>query len=458
MSVEYLGPSITNELGSEPLDAAFERNPLARGRHRDFLDAIDGVPVEKLVKDYGTPLFVMSENKLRTTARRMRKAFRDAYPRVEFRWSFKTNPLDALCAVLRAEGWGAEVVSSYEYKKARRMGFEGHEIVFNGPYKSRGALEQALRDGSMIQIDNWEELSEIEDLAKKIGGVHQVGVRVQMATGYSPEWTKFGFPLSNGEAEQAALRVVRNDHLRLHTLHTHLGTYILEPRAYRVATQLLLGLRESLFEEAGFLVECLNLGGGFPSDSLLHGMVGPPEQVIPPIERYAEAITDELNMLPARKRPLLRLEAGRHLVDNAGSLLTSVVAVKSTQFAAGPPRACYVVDSGVNLFYTAAWFAIQATPTRTVDSASEPAKLVGDLCMEIDVIREQVMLPRLQVRDVLTLHPVGAYNFNQSMDFIHLRPAVVMIGPGGQVEVIRRGEELEDFSKLEVVPARLRKG
>lgn len=464
MNVKYAGLGITNELGRQPLNAAFERNPLALGQHCDFVEDIDGVAVNKIVEEFGTPLFVISEKTLRAKADRMRNAFRSLYPRVEFAWSLKTNPIDAVCAVLHSEGWGAEVVSSHEYLKARNAGFDGREIIFNGPYKKRSSLERALREGAMVQIDNWEELGTIEEVAREIGGVHDVGIRVQIATGYAPNWTKFGLSLQTGEASQAALRVIRSKHLRLHTLHCHIGTYLLDPQAYRVATQALIGLREALREETGHLVDCVNLGGGFPSDSLLHGMAGPAEQVVPRIERYAEVIANELNKLPARRRPLLRLESGRFLIDNACSLLTSIVAVKEAPLNSGnsgrptgSTRPCYFVDSGINLLYTAAWFSLQVSPSRPVEAPSEPARLVGDLCMEIDVIREQAMLPRLDLGDTLVIHPVGAYNFNQSMDFIHLRPAVVMVSPDGGVHTVRRRERIQDFAPLETLPAHLTK-
>lgn len=458
MNTRYQGPTITSELGALPLNSALGRNPLALGRQIEAIERIDGVPVEDLLERFGSPLFVLSEATLRARADRMRRAFRSIHPRTEFGWSFKTNPLDAVCGVMKSEGWMAEVVSSYEYARARHLGYEGREIIFNGPYKRRDTLELALREGALVQIDNWEELANVESVAAARGGVHEVGIRVQIATGYAPTWSKFGFPFASGEALQAALRVIRHPNLKLHTLHCHIGTYLLDPRAYSVATQVLLGLRELLREETGHLAECINLGGGLPSDSLLHGMAGPAAAVVPPVEAYAEAIAAEIKRLPARQRPILRLENGRHLCDNAGFLLTTVVGRKNmATAAAGPPegKVGYILDAGINLLYTAAWFAIQAAPARTIDGALEPARLMGDLCMEIDVIREEVLLPRLQVGDALVLHPVGAYNFNQSMDFIHLRPAVAMIDPKGQPHLVRQREQLEDFARLEQLPPHL---
>ncbi|WP_161594613.1 type III PLP-dependent enzyme domain-containing protein [Marimonas lutisalis] len=473
MNETYKGPEISDELGNLPIESAAERNPISRGMYKNVLDTIDGVAVEDLAREYDTPVFVFSERTVRDRARRMREAFRTRYADTSFAWSFKTNRLDAICSILKEEGWLAEVVSSFEYSKARHLGYRGDEIVFNGPYKRRNSIEKAMGEGALIQIDNWDELATIENAVEEMGGTYDVGIRIWFNSAHAPLWSKFGFNLANGEAYNAARRIIDNPALRLHTLHCHIGTYLLDPEAYRLTTQAMLGLRAELKEDTGHLVPCLNLGGGFPSYSLLHGMAGPAEQAVPPIESYAEAITSELKALPKAERPVLRLESGRFLVDNAGYLITSVVAIKGASYkhppgsplsnlaqkeqslGAHPAKLGYVLDAGVNLLFTAAWFAIDASPSRAVPGKLYPTRLLGDLCMEIDVIRETINLPHLRVGDSLTLHPVGAYNFDQSMQFIHLRPAVVLIDENSDVHLIREREDMEYMESRERLPKHL---
>lgn len=470
MNRDYIPPTISNELGRQALDAAADRNIYARGTSTPTLFEIDGIPVASLVGQFGSPLFVFSEHGLREKARHMREAFRSRYENTHFAWSYKTNYLNAVCQVFHQEGWMAEVVSDFEYHKARKLGIAGKDIVFNGPYKPRKILELAIDEGALIQIDNWDELNLIEELTKHIKRPLDVGIRVWLDASIRPIWTKFGFSVENGEAGRAAERIVKNPNLRLHTLHAHIGTYILDPNAYRVAVTKLVALREQLHIEHRHLVPCLNLGGGFPSQSLLYGMEGPPERVIPPIEVYADAITEVLNRLPAKKRPQLRFESGRYLVDEAGYLLTSVVATKGIrrplainsnlsawdykeQLLLGEDaRASYVLDAGVNILYTAAWYQLNVLPSRAISALPAPSRLYGPLCMAIDVIRYSINLPPLDVGDIVTLHPVGAYNVSQSMQFISYRPAVVMIGDNGKPELIRAREVLEDVDGPERLP------
>ena len=202
-------------------------------------------------------------------------------------------------------------------------------------------------------------------------------------------------------------------------------------------------------------------------------MVRPAEHLIRPIEEYAEAITGVLNKLPEKKKPLLRMELGRHLVDEAGYLLTTVVALKGRdrptpattdlsarsakewQILQEDAKRGLVVDVGINLLYTAAWFEIGVWPSQLANMPATPTRLYGNLCMALDVIRESVDLPALDVGDILTLHPVGAYNLAQSMQFIAYRPAVVLISENGKPGLIRRRETLEDIDGAELLPSHL---
>lgn len=479
MTEQYVPPIISGELGQDTATAAADRNFYARSVRAPAPPAlpafseIDGISISSLVSEFGSPLFVFSEKDVRAKARQMREAFKSRYPRTSFAWSVKTNYLNAICQILRNEGWIAEVVSDFEYRKARKLGFPGNEVVFNGPYKPPEILKLAVSEGALVQIDNLEELGHVEELAKHAQEPIELGLRVWLDAGVRPIWSKFGFALANGEAERVAARVVANPKLKLHTLHCHIGTFILSPSAYRVATQKLLALREQIHTKHGHLVACLNLGGGFPSRSLLHGMTGPAEKAVPPIDDYADAITEVLNRLPAKKRPLLRLESGRSLVDEAGYLLTTVVSTKGINRPAlansdlsatdykermilsDLTKIGYVVDAGVNLLYTAAWYQFDVRPSHFIDSPPIPSRLYGPLCMAIDVIRDNVDLPPLTAGDILTLHPVGAYNVVQSMQFISYRPAVVLIGANGIPEVIRSRETLEDIDRPERLPAHL---
>lgn len=453
-------------------------NATALGGDAAPLTAIDGVAVADLVKRHGSPLFVFSEQTLRTTHRAIAGEFRQRYADTQFGWSYKTNYLKAVCRVFHQEGALAEVVSGFEYDKARALGMTGGQIVFNGPHKSRADLERAVADGACLQVDNFEELALLEAIAREQGRTIPVGLRVFMDTGIRPVWSKFGFCVDDGEAGEAIRWMARSGGLlTLAGLHSHLGTCILEPDAYGEAVETLIDVSDWARRTYGFDVDWFNLGGGLPSSATLHGQYLPARQSNPPVSRYAEQICQPLNRRYAgdQRRPVLLLETGRAMVDDAGTLLTTVVAIKGGHeertpnmpvafdpkgLASSPPgmdavRPGVVIDAGVHLLYTAAWYRLEVRPTRVMAGPPRERRLFGCLCMNIDVVRESVPLSEPAAGDVLAIQPVGAYALTQSMQFIAYRPRVVMIDPSGVDHIIREREDLAYVEQMERLPEHL---
>jgi diaminopimelate decarboxylase len=128
---------------------------------------IEGVAVSELAEQYGSPLFVLSERKIRKTFQAARQSFESRYPRVQFAWSYKTNYLSAVCNVFHQEGSWAEVVSGFEYDKAIKNGVDGSHIIFNGPDKSEEDLRKATTNNSLIHIDHLDELYMLQDIARE---------------------------------------------------------------------------------------------------------------------------------------------------------------------------------------------------------------------------------------------------------------------------------------------------
>ena len=451
-------------------------NRNAFGSQSETCESINSVPISRLVAEFDSPLFVFSEKTLRDTYKKASNAFAKRYPNHQFAWSYKTNYLKAICQTFHEEGAWAEVVSEFEYQKARASGMPGHKIIFNGPHKPRAILRQALKEGARIQIDHLEELLMVEEIVAEDDIQNPVvSLRVYLDAGIRPIWSKFGFNLEDGEAWRAAQRLHLGGIIKLSGLHTHIGTYILDPEAYRVAARKLTIFAQKLRRDFEMDIHTLNMGGGFASLSTLHGQYLPADQIVPTFDAYATAISEGIldHLAPDQTPPRLLLETGRALVDEAGYLITSVIANKVNRLypevpqpgAQGkgasvalpesiPTRGSHalVLDSGVNLLYTATWFRPKVWPARKTLGSPAPTTLYGCLCMNIDVIQEATPLPPLSPGDALVLHPVGAYNVTQSMQFIAFRPAVVMIMEDGRVEVIRERENLEHVERMERVP------
>lgn len=425
--------------------------------HHGIMDNIDDYPVTELLKKYGSPLFVISEETLRKNFQRFQQAFSSRYPHIRFGWSYKTNYLAAVCNTFHQMGAHAEVVSAFEYEKATSQGVPGEKIIFNGPNKSKAILKEAVQQGSEIHIDHLDELYLLEQVAIELNKTLKVGIRLNFNTTYTEPWSRFGFNVESGQALDAAWRIKESNNLQLAYLHSHIGTFILEPRAYTTQIEVMCEFMRQVEEQTRCTIEGIDIGGGFASHNALQGIYLPPEQVVPSIEQYAEAICDPLMALTHEReqrglnRPVLTLETGRAMIDDAEHLLTTVIANKRLPDG----RRAIIIDSGVNILFTAFWYNHHIFPTRVLDGVAEDTVIYGPLCMNIDVIRNSIMLPPVNVGDTLVITPTGAYNNTQWMQFIEYRPAIVMLHPDKTITEVRTAENLDYVTQLEKIPPHL---
>jgi len=415
---------------------------------------VDGVAVKELIAEYGSPLYVISEATIRSTYRKAKKAFTTRYPKVQFAWSYKTNYLNAVCNVFHQEGSWAEVVSGFEYDKAIKNGVDGKKIIFNGPDKTADDLRKAINNESLIHIDHLDELYTILELTEELEKRPKVAIRVNMDTGIYPMWDRFGFNYENGQAWDALNKIMRSGKLELMGLHCHIGTFMLTASAYAVAAGKLSDLAIGIEQKYNHTIKYIDLGGGFASKNTLKGSYLPGSDTNPGFDDFAEAIATTLLNSNFRNNelPLLILETGRALIDDAGYLLGTVIANKRTSQG----KRTTILDIGVNLLFTAFWYDHKITPAQPFTHYTETTQLFGPLCMNIDVVRDNIDLPLLNKGDHLVVHQIGAYNMTQWMQFITLRPNIVMIDMDSKVHLVREREKLETINNNEKVPEHLK--
>jgi len=426
------------------------------GTRNDFdpVEAIDGVAVKDLIEKYGSPVFVLSEKQIRRNYQAAVRSFKTRYPKVQFAWSYKTNYLNAVCRVFHQEGSWAEVVSGFEYRKALGNGVLGNQIIFNGPDKKEEDLILAIENHSLIHIDHFDELYLLIDICKRLNKKAKVAIRVNFDTGVYPIWDRFGFNYENGQAWTAVNKIVATEHLELVGLHCHIGTFMLSTAAYAVAATKLCDLAMRCKTELQKTIQYLDLGGGFPSTNTLKGAYLPGVDTVPSVDDFAEAITNTILDFgfAAGELPLLILESGRVLIDDAGYLIGSVLANKRLSDG----RRATILDFGINILFTSNWYDHKISVAKAAGQYTEDTVLFGPLCMNIDVVRESITLPLLERGDQVVVHKVGAYNMTQWMQFINMRPAVVLIDMQGKSHQIRKPETLAYLEMMEELPEYLK--
>ncbi len=430
-------------------------NKIAYSKNRiNYQTHVNGIEVTELVKQYGSPLFVFSENKMRDSYRELQSIIREYYPNSEVSWSYKTNYLGAICSIFHQEGAKAEIVSIMEYDMAKHLGVEGKDIIFNGPGKRKEDLITVLEDDVTVHIDHFNELLLLEEVAEELGIKPKVAIRINMDTGIYPQWQRFGFNYDNGEAYRTVQRLITADKLELIGLHAHIGTFMLDANPYYISASKLLTLAQNIKDNLGITVEYIDLGGGFASKNTLHNQYTPGEFASPSYDQYASAIGKAFNesKFAIDEKPKLILETGRTLVDESGTLITTVLAKKD--LASG--QRAVIIDAGVNILFTTWWYNLKVLPAQPTSGTSLSTVFYGPLCMNIDIVKHATPYPDLKVGDKLIVHPVGAYNVTQWMQFIEYRPAVVLVSETGETYEIRSKEVLEDINRQEKIPEYLR--
>ena len=414
---------------------------------------LDGIPVDTLIKEYGSPCFVISERQIRKNAQNANRAFKTRYPKVQFAWSYKTNYLSAVCNVFHQEGSWAEVVSIFEYKKALQNGIEGNKIIFNGPDKTEADLALAVENNSLIHIDHFDELYSLVALMEGSSKRARVAIRVNMDVGIYPMWDRFGFNYENGQAWNAIIKIMAHKELELVGLHSHIGTFMLSTAAYGISAFKLCDLATNIKSKYGLAIQYIDMGGGFASTNTLKGSYLQGADIVPTIDDYAEVITSTIlnSNFQQDELPTIILESGRALIDDAAWLIGSVVATKRLSDG----RRATIMDFGVNLLFNAFLYDYKISPAQEFTHHTEDMVIYGPLCMNIDCIRENINLPLLNKGDQVVVHKVGAYNMTQWMQFIQMRPKIVLIDMQGKSHILRENESLETMMELERMPEHL---
>jgi diaminopimelate decarboxylase len=422
--------------------------------------AVCGHDVVELARRHGTPLHVVSRQRLADDFGRFAAAFRRLWPAVEIGYSYKTNPLPGVLRELHALGAWAEVISHFELWLALRLGVPAGRIIYNGPAKSDDGLRLAIERGvRIINIDNLAEIERIGRLARALGVRPQVGVRVVTSVGWSGQ---FGHDLANGEADEAFARLAETDDVEPCGLHVHLGTGLKDVATYLQAIREMAEFVRRLESRSAVRIRYLDFGGGFgvPTvrpygawDERMMANGYPPAPTdpatTPTIESISMAIVDLLRRYypddGATVAPTLLFEPGRAITSSAQMLLLRVLAVKPA--ADGSRRV--ILDGGKNIAIPTGYESHELLPASSMrDAYRSPHSFYGPLCHPGDVLLRWKRFPDVSPGDVVALMDAGAYFVPNQMNFSNPRPAAVLVDRERDT-LIRKRESFENIVQLD---------
>jgi diaminopimelate decarboxylase len=410
-------------------------------------------PVPELAREHGTPLYIFDRATIVNACASYKQAFQAHYHASAARILYASKAyLSPLIARLMSEqGIGLDVVSGGELLVAQQVNFPMQNVSFHGNNKSEDELRLALRFGvGRIVLDNWSELERLVDIVR--GTTQRPGVLLRVAPGVDTDThrylqtghaaSKFGFPLDNGEAKAAVLRILNEEQLRLSGLHAHSGTMLREARPYQETLERLLALAGDIYRETRWWPEEISPGGGWAIETL-------GDEPAPGIDVLAKALQVSMkremmalgDTLPA---PQLIIEPGRSIIARAGIAVYRVGARKPT-----PGGITYLfVDGGMADNIRPALYGARYTALALERAFAPPEENVcvaGRYCESGDMLIESVMLPRMRQGELLALQTVGAYCLPMASNYnLVPRPAVLLVDEQ-QVEVMERRETYDDL-------------
>lgn len=416
---------------------------------------ISGCDTLRLAEQYGTPLYVMSEDEIRETCRRYVASFERNYGGCgKPIYASKAFSCKEIYRIVLSEGLDVEVVSGGELYTALQAGVPGRQIHFQGNNKSIGELTMALENGvGDIVVDNLSELERLESLAAERGVTAPISFRIKPGIdAHTHEFirtgqvdSKFGLDLASGEAMDALRRASELEHVVVKGLHCHIGSQILEKAPFVHAAEVMLQFFFQVREELGMTFEHLNLGGGFGIHYTERDDAIPYEEYMEDVSAMVHAKCRELGL----DLPYIFIEPGRSIVGEAGITLYTVGNIKHI-----PGVRDYVaIDGGMfdnprYALYQSAYTCILAN--KAGEPADYTATIAGKCCESGDLIQEHTLIQKPEEGDILAVLSTGAYNYSMASNYNrNLKPAVVMVSRG-KSRIVVKGETYEDLVRNDV--------
>ncbi len=426
----------------------------------DNIDRVNGTvtfagqSTVSLAAQYGTPLYLMDEGRLRANCRMYAQAFKKYFGENSLPlYASKAASFKQIYRIVEEEGLGTDTVSPGEICTAVKAGIDPKNIFFHGNCKPDADILYALQAGvGRFVVDSDEELLALDRLAGGMGRVQDIQLRV--TPGIDPHTyeavntgmvdSKFGVAVETGQAMALIRQALGLKNVRLCGLHCHVGSQVFDEDVFERTIDIMVQFMAEVREQTGATMAELNLGGGYGVRYLESDK---PVDIPARLAAVAAHLKERLAAydLPM---PAFMMEPGRSIVADAGMTLYTVGTVKRI-----PGYKNYVaIDGGMSdnpryALYGAPYTVLHATKEGGAQTVFD---LVGRCCESGDVIQPAVSLPDDTLRgDIIAVCTTGAYNYSMASNYNRIpRPPVVMLKDGGSYVAVRR-ETIDDLIALD---------
>ncbi|MGB9915684.1 MAG: diaminopimelate decarboxylase [Candidatus Bathyarchaeales archaeon] len=413
------------------------REPLENREGRLYFD---GVLASELAAKFDTPLYVISESRIRDNYRRLHKALTSYYGKIRVLYATKANSNLSVLKILATEGAHLDAVSPGEVSMALKAGFSPERILFTGTSVRNDELKFLADAKITINVDSLSQLERLLKIATP--AVLSVRVNPEIGAGHHDHCITAGKNTKFGLWENDALtayRQARKAGVTRFGIHMHIGSGVLAVEPFVLALEKLLGIAKRIHDEVGINFEFVDMGGGL-------GVPYKPEDKELALNAFAENVLSLFKQKIAEYNlgePFFCVEPGRYLVCDACILLTAVNTVKTTPF-----KKFVGVDAGFNTLIRPAMYGsyhhILVANKLDVEDA-ETYDVVGPICESGDVLAKDRRLPKIQEGDLLAVLNAGAYGYSMSSQYNARPRAAEVLVKNGKYALVRRRETFDDL-------------
>ncbi len=380
---------------------------------------IEGVPWERVVGPLGTPVLIYSRERLLKNIASLEQCVRALPIPVRIHAALKACTLPGILTILREAGLQIEVMSEFEYRLSRRVGFTADQVVVNAPAKEKGFLAEAVAEKVvLLNVESEDELRAIDTWGRTLGTPVRIGIRVNPPLGPGPSPTsggrgsKFGFDIDSGDARRAVTLAARLPGVELKAIHCHAWTRQYSPRRYLASVRTVLRFLAEIEREIDRRIPWIDLGGGFGSRNMLeasgHHIAG-----------FLLPLAEQIQRLGGHRE--LLLEPGRYLINDAAVCMGQVLTRKRN---AG--RQWLLTDAGSHILPLRENIEYYVAPAHL--NRGHARYCVGDaLCIPTGALPGSFPLGKTRVGDKLVIFNCGAYTFSLARHFGGLAPAVALV-------------------------------
>ena len=417
--------------------------------------AVGGLDTVELAAEYGTPLYLLDEDVIRSNCRTYVKAMKECFgPGSAPLYASKALCFKGIYPVVQSEGLCVDVVSPGEIYTALAAGFPAEKMFFHGTNKTDADIEYGVKSGiGYFVVDNLNELEVLNRTAAETGITQKVLLR--LTCGLDPHTleaintgkvdSQFGVPIDTGQADGFVKAALECGSIEVAGFHSHVGSQIFESDSFNRQVEILVRYAAKIRDELGYSIRVLNIGGGF-------GVRYTENDPVSDIPARIREVADHLNAALAENDFSLDavfMEPGRSIVADAGVTLYRTGGVKEVKGY----RNYVTVDGGMTdnprfALYRSEYTVLNAS--RAGEKADFECTVAGRCCESGDRIAENISMSRPERGDIIAVLTTGAYNYAMASNYNRVpRPAMVMIRNGESRLVIKR-ESYEDMMRNEL--------